>query len=76
MPAIFEVAVAVGDGVIASPIGSQVILMAQSDGRRIGIVPPPDDAKVRDCASSRWIHEGTVVDAGLRGLVALRGVRR
>jgi hypothetical protein len=76
MSAIFEVTVSVGEAVIASPIGSQVVLMSQLDGRRVGIVPPPDDAKVRDCASHRWIYEGTVIEPTASGLVSLHGIRR
>jgi hypothetical protein len=74
MAAVFEVAVSTGQSVIAIPMGPQVIL--QSGERRVGIVPPPDDARVRDCAARRWIYEGTVVETASSGLVALHGVRR
>jgi hypothetical protein len=74
MAAVFEVDVAVGDHVITIPTAQEVVLQVGS--RRVGVVAPPDDARVRSCASRRWIYEGTVTENGRTGLVTVHGIRR
>ncbi len=74
MAAVFEVSVSLGTRVTTIPVGKVVVL--QADGKRIGIIPPPDDERVLACASRRWIYEGVVLALAPAGSVQLHGIRR
>jgi hypothetical protein len=68
-----EVRVPVGTPVVAVASGREVALV--SGGRRVGVIPSPDDAVVRICSAKGWVYQGIILTDGPEARVRLIGAR-
>ncbi len=68
-----EFPVPIGTAVVALVSGPDVVL--QSGGQRVGLVPSPDNAVVRICATKGWTYQGFLLTDGPDATVRLAGAR-